>query len=268
MIPSFPSWKWTPNWLSIYISKQLKIPSLLPLSPLFNTPKKTREICQSFIRNRLPEVYNRGGCTLKHCGEKISDPSMEELNTKDDETNMMMRIPTSCHYTKHRSEWSKIQVVVAINDHTSKSLWYAVCVCIFWPLQSKWYEFVLVVSINDFFHILGFPFLVPKCEFRFLPTVITFTSCHRILACWSFTSWVLPRAWRPKSFARPVRTTLAKHPKVMAAARKALRVLYSFKGFLGRRLLNIEPAYNWYNFRIHDNFRYIHVIMVLWWYCK
>ena len=31
-----------------------------------------------------PEVYNRGGCTLKHCWEKISDPSMEALRMTDE----------------------------------------------------------------------------------------------------------------------------------------------------------------------------------------
>lgn len=157
-------------------------------------------------------------------------------------------------------KWAKIQVVVAINDHTYKSLRYAYA--FFWPLQSKLYEFVLLGEYQWLFSPFRCPFfgtqMWPKCELRFLPTVMV-SSRHRILACWSFTSWELPRAWRPKSFARPVRTTLAKHLKVMAAVRKALRVLYSFKGFLGGRLLNIEPAYNWYNFRIHDNFRYIHV---------
>ena len=49
----------------------------------------------------------------------------------------------------------------------------------------------------------------------------TLHTCHRTLACWSFTSWAVPSTWRLKSFARPVRTTLAKHLRVMAAASKA-----------------------------------------------
>lgn len=37
-----------------------------------------------FSRPRWVEVYNRGGCTLKHCWEKISDPSMERLRMDDE----------------------------------------------------------------------------------------------------------------------------------------------------------------------------------------
>ena len=184
--------------LTVYISKQLKLPSLLPFSTLFNTPKNER-ICQSFIGNRLPEVYNRGGCTLKHCGEKISDPSMEELNTKDDETNITMRIPTSCHYPKHPRNEQKSKLLL-------QSMTIPINPCgmrmhFFWPLQSKLYEFVLLGEYQWLFSPFRCPFfgtqMWPKCELRFLPTVMV-SSRHRILACWSFTSWELPRAWRPQ----------------------------------------------------------------------
>eukprot|EP00434_Breviolum_minutum_P009390 symbB.v1.2.008269.t1/scaffold518.1/size193124/10 len=42
-----------------------------------------KKIMEGHVAFQSGIVYNRGGCTLKHCGEKISDPSMEELNTKD-----------------------------------------------------------------------------------------------------------------------------------------------------------------------------------------
>lgn len=145
MISSFSILKMNTQ-LTVYISKQLKLPSLLPCSPLFNTPKNERT-CQGFIGNRLPEVYNRGGCTLKHCGEKISDPSMEELNTKDDETNMTMRIPTSFHYTKHPRNEQKSKLLqsmtIPLNPCGMRMHFFDHC-------NQNCMNLYYLVSINDF----------------------------------------------------------------------------------------------------------------------
>ena len=76
-------------------------------------------------------------------------------------------------------KWAKIQVVVAINDHTYRSLWYAyaffltIAIKIVWICTSS--EF-----FNDFFSPFRLPFfgtqMCPKCEFRFLPPVTTFVA--------------------------------------------------------------------------------------------
>jgi len=43
-----------------------------------------RKIMQGHMAFESGIVYNRGGCTLKHCWEKISDPSMEALRMTDE----------------------------------------------------------------------------------------------------------------------------------------------------------------------------------------
>lgn len=43
-----------------------------------------RKLMQGHMAFESGIVYNRGGCTLKHCWEKISDPSMERLRMDDE----------------------------------------------------------------------------------------------------------------------------------------------------------------------------------------